>query len=227
MQRSSKFLVLSLAAALLAGCGLKSEQTKPDSSVKPVPGQTKPVTPTKPSQPGALVRPVEKGDPQKRFNESLAMLKSNQIAEAEQTFIWLTQDFPQFAGPWTNLGIIYAKSNRSSQAIVAFVRAVALNDDDATAYNWLGILYRQANDYARAESAYKSAIKANSELGLAHLNLGILYDEYLRRPANALPHYRKYLELGGKDDLRVQAWVAAIENPNPGSSPTKGPEHTP
>lgn len=217
MRRSNKLLAVSLAVSLLAGCGMirKQPDGTPETIGVPTPGK-----PTAPAKPGdKLVRPVEKGDPQVRFNEALAMFKANQIEEAELSFGWITQDFPQYAGPWTNLGIIYAKSNRNALAIPAFVKAVGLNDDDATAFNWLGILYRQARDYARAESAYKAALRADSGLALAHLNLGILYDEYLKRPADALPHYKNYLRLGGKDDLRVQAWVAQIENPNPGVKP--------
>lgn len=231
MQRLNNLLAVSLAALLLAGCGtLKSQDEKPASTVvtgKPA-TPVKPV-PAKPGQKPALERPAEKGDPQQRFNDALALLKSNQIAEAEQSFIWMTQDFPEYAGPWTNLGILYAKSNRTSQAVVAFVRAVAINKDDAVAYNWLGILYRQARDYARAEASYKSALKADGNYGLAHLNLGILYDEYLKRPADALPHYKDYVKNGGKDDLRVLAWIAQIENPAAaaGTEPTKGLESKP
>lgn len=236
MQSSSKRpsmtrVFVLIASLALAGCGLARKDGssappviggKPDTATQ-APG--KPGTAAKPDEKPATPvqqRPAEKGDPQQRFDEALALLKGNQIAEAEQAFTWLTQDFPQYAGPWTNLGIIMAKSNRASQAFTNLVRAVELNDDDATAWNWLGILYRQARDYARAENAYKSALKADDGLALAHLNLGILYDEYLKRPADALPHYRRYLQIAGKDDLRVQAWIAAIENPNPGSGPTKG-----
>lgn len=221
-----------LAVTLLGGCGLMRKDTAPApvDTVSGKPGTTgaaKPQPPVTPGEKPVLQRPAEKGDPQQRFDEALAMLRGNQIAEAEQAFTWITQDFPQYAGPWTNLGIIFAKSNRQSQAFVALVRATQINDDDATAWNWLGILYRQARDYARAESAYQSAIDANRDFALAHLNLGILYDEYLKRPADALPHYKRYLELGGKDDLRVHAWVAAIEKPNPGAQPTKGAEEKP
>lgn len=223
---------LLLATLLLAGCGLVRKDGGAQTPAQPVGGKpttaetAKPAA-TKPGEKPALQRPAEKGDPQQRFNEALALMRGNQTAEAEQSFTWITQDFPQFAGPWTNLGIIFAKSNRQSQAFVAFVRAVEINDDDATAWNWLGILYRQSRDYPRAENAYKSALDANRDFALAHLNLGILYDEYLRRPADALPHYKRYLELGGRDDLRVHAWVAAIENPNPGAQPTKGAENGP
>lgn len=232
MRPSSKYLVLVAAALVLTGCGLvrkDSEVSRPETimGLPQKPAQTKPGKPAedaKPADKPALERPAEKGDPQVRFNEALTMMKSNQVAEAEQSFTWITQDFPAFAGPWTNLGIIYAKSNRNPLAIAAFVRAVNIDDDNATAYNWLGILYRQARDYGRAEDAYRNALKADGDFGLAHLNLGILYDEYLRRPADALPHYKEYLKHGGQDDLRVQAWIAAIENPNPGAGakPTSG-----
>jgi lipoprotein NlpI len=66
-------------------------------------------------------------------------------------------------------------------------------------------------DYSRAERAYRMALGEQPNYGLAHLNLGILYDEYLKRPRDALPHYRAYRQYGGQDDLRVLAWLAEIE----------------
>lgn len=219
MQLSTNPLTLGLvfAVLLLAGCGLiRPEEGAHEtvSGAKPADKPGKPVKPARPSTKSAE-KPADKGDPQKRFDAALALLKGNQIQEAEQAFTGITQDFPEFSGPWTNLGIIYAKSNRNSLAITALSKAVSLNPANATAYNWLGILYSQDRDYVRAEKAYQAAIKAKSDFGLAHLNLAILYDEIFKRPADALPHYKEYQRLGGKDDLRVMAWVAEIENPNP------------
>lgn len=210
---------MTMAAFLLSGCGLFSgpeSKSKPEETTKPPvtagkgkPG-TKPGAKPAPAKP-VVPKPVDKGDPEKRFAEALAQLKDNEIEEAEVTFKSLTEDFPAFSGPWTNLGILYAKSNRRNEAITMLSKAVTLNTSNAAAYNWLGILYRGNKDLVRAEKAYLAALKADSNNALAHLNLGILYDDVLSRPADALPHYKEYQKLAGKDDLRVLAWIAEIE----------------
>lgn len=214
-------LAAASALLLLAACGAVRRD---DGGVSPpVTGNTQtpsapaPVQPGTPQSPAGTVAkplpPPDKGNPEQRFAQALEQLRGNQTEEAEAAFQALTADFPEFAGAWTDLGIIYAKSNRRDAALGALSRAVSINKRNAVAQNWLGILYREARDYSRAERAYQAALDAQPEYGLAHLNLGILYDEYLKRPLDALPHYKAYQQYGGKDDLRVLAWIAEIEAP--------------
>ncbi|HUP93027.1 MAG TPA: tetratricopeptide repeat protein [Solimonas sp.] len=196
-------LVVCLCLGLSA-CGmLKTKEEAP----------TAPATPVTPAGP----KPPSKGDPQQRFSAALDMHRKNQIQEAEQAFVALTKDFPQFSGPFTNLGILYAKSNRRPQALAALNQAVLLNRDNAVAYNWLGIEYREANDLMRAKAAYEKALSLKSDYALAHYNYAILLDEHLKRPGEALPHYKDYMRLSGKQDLKVMAWVAEIEQRSAGA----------
>lgn len=206
MKRSSKHLALLLAAFMLTACGLLQREGE-------APVQTtvagKPAPAAKPKAPAP--KPPDKGDPDARFKAALELLRQKQTADAESALTGLVKDFPQFSGPLTDLGILYAKSKRPELAISAFSKAVTDNPQNPVAYNWLGILYREARDYGRAEQAYRKALAINGDYAAAHLNLGILYDEYLKRPAEALAHYREYQRLGGADDLRVLVWVAQIE----------------
>ena len=213
MPRSNKFWLCLALAALLSGCaGLKriegERETVNEGGEKTTPQKPgeKPGT-KKPDAP----KPPDKGNPQERFDAALAQMKDGQLDEAEAAFKGVTEDFPEFSGPYTNLGILYAKSNRDGLALTAFSKAVVLNNSNATAYNWLGMLYRKGNNFVRAEQAYRAALKADANLALAHLNLGLLLDEVLKRPQDALPLYKDYLRLLGKEDLRVLAWIAEIE----------------
>lgn len=209
-------LAALLSAALLAGCS--STASKPDSTAK------KPATPTAP----AATTP-DKGDPQARFAAALEQMKNSQPQEAEQAFVALTKDFPEFAGPWTNLGILYAKSKRRDMAVSAFTRAAQLNADNAVAFNWLGILSREAGDYARAKQAYEKALQLTPNDALTRLNYAILLDQYLKQPQDALVQYKQYLTLVQKEDLRVMAWIAQIEaqikasTPPPAAAPAAAP----
>lgn len=202
---------------------------QPSVSTAPAPTQAQPAA-TTPVAPTAPVTPpvVDKGDADARFKQALDLLKQNQPQDAEAALAALSKDFPQFSGPFTDLGIVYAKSKRVQPAIQAFTRAAIANPQNALAYNWLGILLRESNDYARAEQAYKKALSINPNHAAANLNLGILYDAYLKRPQEALPYYKNYLRLGGQDDLRVLVWIAQIEKASPSVAPvTAKPEKKP
>src|SRR5690606_23732002 len=83
--------------------------------------QERPETPADPAQ--QVPAEADKGDPRQRFDAAMQLLRGNQIAEAEEAFRTLAQDFPEHSGPWTNLGILFARSNRSPQALGAFGKA--------------------------------------------------------------------------------------------------------
>lgn len=190
---------LLLAASLFSGCA--SRQAQPDDpgdEVDPGTETTEPV--------------ADLGDPEARFAEAVDMMRTRQTAEAEAAFMALTNDFPEFSGPQTNLGILFAQSQRRDAAVAAFTRAANANPDNASAFNWLGILNREAGDYERARQAYEKALGINPDYAAAHLNLGLLYEDYLRRPQEALNHYREYLRVTNGEDLRVLPWIGEIES---------------
>lgn len=189
--------------AALAGCGGKSS-TRPDAPVTPD------ETPAEPAQPAA-----DKGDPEGRFAEALELMKQKKAKEAEAAFMALTRDFPEFSGPQTNLGILFAKSNRRNEAIAAFTQAATANGQNASAFNWLGILNREAGNYPRAKESYEKAISVKPDYAAAHLNLGLLLEGQLNQPNEAVAHYREYYRLSGGKDLRVLPWIAEIEARQP------------
>ncbi|HSW11917.1 MAG TPA: tetratricopeptide repeat protein [Solimonas sp.] len=201
---SNPALKFALALALCAALG--ACKTAPKKDLPAPPGKETAAVP-------------DKGDPQARFNAALGQLKAKQLQEAEQSLVALTKDFPEYSGPWTNLGIIYANSKRKPQAAVAFNKAAILNQENAVAFNWLGILARETGDYPRAQMAYDKVLKLDPNNALAHYNLAIMYDEHLKRPMDALPHYKEYQRLSGKQDLKVLAWVAEIEANAPKPAP--------
>ena len=87
---------------------------------------------------------------------------------------------------------------------------VAKFPDSAVAWNELGILRRRAGHFPDADEAYLRALGADQNYALAHRNRGILMDLYMGQPAEALQHYRRYVEIAGADD-EVDAWIAELE----------------
>lgn len=160
-----------------------------------------------------------KGDPEQRFQAALKLMKDRQVREAQAAFAALAQDYPQYAGPLDDLGVLQAQGRQRGQAIASFARAVAADGGNAFAYGWLGILYRENGDYGRAEQSYRKAIELKPDAPSPHLNLAILYDQCLHRPGDALAQYREYQKLaGGGANLMVSVWIKQLETAPPPSA---------
>lgn len=209
-------LVAGLCAALLlAGCA--GPARKPVAR-KPAPAQPAAAAPAPAARaPAAAAQPAPTG----AYADALKLLKSNQLEQAEAALQAVAKANPQASGPLTNLGIVYARTNRKPEARTAFTRAINLNPANAAAHNWLGVLAREAGDLARAEQAYQAALTADAGYAPAQLNLAILYDLHLKRPADALAAYRKYQALAGGKDARVAVWIGELEATSGAQAPAK------
>ena len=144
-----------------------------------------------------------------KYNKALYAMqegKDEQAAERLEDFI---DEYPSYAGPYVNLGIIHARSEREDEARDMFEQAIEVNPDYAPAYNELGILNRKQGRFDEAVAAYQAAIKVDPAYALAYLNLGVLYDLYQQNPQLALESYQQYLEL--EDDEAVERWIAELE----------------
>jgi len=203
MTRSSKAVLGLIAAWALAGCAPKTT-VKPE---RPIASQEASSTP----KTGEAAKPVVVKDPGVQFDEALAALKAKKLPEARAGFAALAKEHPEFSGPLTNLGVLDAKSNARDAATNNFNRAVEANPRNAIAYNWLGILYRESKNYPRAEQSYLKSLEINPDSAPVILNLGILYDVYLKRPADALARYRDYQRITNNRELKVTAWIKALE----------------
>lgn len=213
MTRSSKSPWLIVAALLLGACTSKTPLVKPDRPTEAV---------TEAPATGKETAVAAK-DPAAQFEESLALLKSKKFKEARVGFESLAKQHPEFSGPLTNLAILDAKANTREAAITNFNRAINANPRNAIAYNWLGILYREAKNYPRAEQSYLQSLEINAENPAVVLNLAILYDLYLKRPSDALARYQEYQRMTNSRELKVTAWIKALEASLPPPAPVAAP----
>lgn len=189
-----------LAMALLAGCGGFNGF-----------GAAKPAPVSEPTNPPPIETKTAPAAAKAAFQQAVADLEAGNLEAANRSLIALTREYPQLAGPWTNLGIVYMRSGRLQEARSALEEAVRLNPRMAAAHNQLGILHRQAGRFDAAERAYRAALAADPDYSYAHLNLGVLYDVYLRRPAQALEHYQRYEQLAKDKDEKVAIWIADLK----------------
>jgi tetratricopeptide (TPR) repeat protein len=145
------------------------------------------------------------------YEQALSLMRSGDYGAAIPALQQFIEDNPELAGPYVNLGIAYGKIGEADAALAALEKAVALNPASAAAQLQLGILYRERGDFQAALKAYDQALAADPDYALAHRNIGILYDLYLQQPAQALTHYKRYLELVNADDKTVNGWIIDLE----------------
>lgn len=167
----------------------------------------------KPSQGSSATAPpiTVPADARRQYTSALALIKKGQDKQAEPLLQALTRKFPRLAGPYINLGILYARSGHKQEAEAALQHAIQIKPDSAAAHNQLGILYREAGHFKKAEQAYQQALAAKPDYAYAHLNLGILLDLYLQKPDQALTQYERYQQLQKHEDKQVKLWIIDLK----------------
>jgi nucleoid-associated protein YgaU len=63
----------------------------------------------------------------------------------------------------------------------------------------------KAREYSAAIRIYESALDGTAETAEIHYRLAVIYDDKLRRPADALHHFQRYLELLPKGEFAKEA----------------------
>lgn len=166
---------------------------------------------------GAVVDPYLRDRPavppsvQAEFDTAVAAMQAKQWGEAEPRLQQLTEREPGLSGPFLNLALLYAQTQRPALAEQFFQRAIEVNPNNLAARNQYGIWLREQGRFREAEATYREALTRWADFPDAHLNLGILYDLYLGRLPEALQHYQRYLELRGAEETPVQGWVADLQ----------------
>ena len=147
------------------------------------------------------------------FAAATAAMRAQQWREAETQLQQIARAQPQLSGAHLNLALLYAQTDRNSDAEAEFKQAIAVNADNLQARDQYGIWLRTQGRFKDAETIYLQTLQRQSAHADTHLNLGVLYDLYLGRPAQALEHYQQYLALKGEDEqaTRVKSWVADLE----------------
>lgn len=85
-------------------------------------------------------------------------------------------------------------------AIEAFRAAINRDPKDGFAHFDMGKAHEKKSDFESAEAAYRKAIEVEEKLTHPHLYLAELLHYINDKPEEAIPHYERYLELGGEDE---------------------------
>ena len=196
---------------LIAGCASEPEAPAP-------------VEPTEQSAAGAVpVEPVVPERAVQEFAQALALIEAGRLTDAELDLKQLSLAYPDFPGPYLNLGLLHERAGKLTEAEQAYQEALKRGMPSALAYTQLGVVYRKLGRFKDAETAYLDALKIDADYAPAHLNLGVLCDLYLQQPERALAAFERYMELSGNSDKRVANWIVELKG-RVGSNPQPPPQ---
>ncbi|WP_232504396.1 tetratricopeptide repeat protein [Sulfuricella denitrificans] len=102
--------------------------------------------------------------------------------------------FPRYGIGWKALGTALSGQGKSSEALDALQRAIALSRDDAEAHSNLGNALKNLRRFSEAETSYRQAIKIRPNFAEAQCNLGVVLVEQ-GRLSEAEANLRRALEI--------------------------------
>ena len=114
---------------------------------------------------------------QSKLDYLLEHYQNGRYDEAEKLAVTITQEFPKHQFAWKVLGQLFGQTGRTSEALNANKKAVALSPQDATARYNLGITFTELNRLDEAETSYRQAINLKPHYVEAHSNLGVTLRE--------------------------------------------------
>jgi tetratricopeptide (TPR) repeat protein len=159
-------------------------------------------------------------------------MRAGNATEAELGFKQVALQYPQFAAPLVDLGLLQRKQGELEASEASLRGAVDRESGNALAWTELGVTQRMRGRFKEAADSYEQAIAADPRYAPAWRNLGVLSDLYLGDPQRALKAFEQYKALTG-EDKPVNSWIAELRqrlgikvpdaNPAPPAAPTDAP----
>jgi len=109
-----------------------------------------------------------------RFNIAVQLEKEGKLPNALNEYISIIRDDREFRDAFLNLGYLYSKMNRLSDAMKCYERALALEKDYLTYFN-IGSIYYKMEEYKKAVINLERSRNINSNFALSTLVMGLCY----------------------------------------------------
>jgi tetratricopeptide (TPR) repeat protein len=166
-------------------------------------------TPTAAAAAPALVHPDVPPAARADFTRAVNLMRAGNTADAERAFRQIATQYPQFAAPLVNVGLMQRKLGQLDKAEESLKSAVAREGASAVAWTELGVTQRMRGEFKDAAASYQKAVEVDPLYAPAWRNLGVLEDLYLADPARALPAFEQYKTLTG-EEKPVSGWIADL-----------------
>ena len=149
---------------------------------------------------------------QQTFGDALGLMQDEEFLAAEKLLVEITQKFPNYAGPWSNLAITQSKQEKFEEALTSIDKALEQDEKFCQALSFKGVVLRELGKFKLAKEQYLAALACNPNDILTVYNLGVLSDLYLHDNVTALSYYQQYLiAQGEQQDETVKSWVVDLK----------------
>ncbi|MGE5603764.1 MAG: tetratricopeptide repeat protein [Nitrososphaerales archaeon] len=143
------FLLVAMAAILVASCGGGQPQPEPSGS---------PSAPTVlPPQGAGTALPA--GNAQDLVTQAQAALDAGKLPDAERLFKQAIGAGSKSAEAQFGLGNVYFRQGRLAEAETAYLAAIAADPNLTAAHSNLGVVYYQQGQMQKAEDEFNAALK--------------------------------------------------------------------
>jgi tetratricopeptide (TPR) repeat protein len=146
------------------------------------------------------------------FIDALALLRDKEFEQAEQELLSITQKYPNFAGPWSNLAIAQLSLKKYDAGLISINSSLKVDGEFCSALSLKGVVLREIGKFEEAKAAYLQAIECDPTDNLSVYNLGVLADLYMHDEVSALFYYQTYLAAQNEEkDAVVKTWVVDLK----------------
>ena len=120
-------------------------------------------------------------------------MKERKPFRAEKALLTILKFDEKNAAAYNRLGILYAKSQRYTEAVECFEIAQSLDNNPASIHN-AGLIYLETGEYEKAEMAFRQAIQLEGDVAARYIALAKA-EEKLGSPKKAIEALENAYEL--------------------------------
>lgn len=148
-----------------------------------------------------------KEENEQNAKQAFAWLDSARFSKDFYEYITALKTFPQLV----DSGIALYEKEEYSDAKIALIKAIAMEDKNYIPYYYLGLIHYNTEDYAMADFYYNSAIQMNGDKAICYYALGVNafaeqnYEKSIKCLKTAVTYSKEYQERCDKiiDNIRT------------------------
>ena len=149
----------------------------------------------------------QKEENEQNAKQAFAWLDAARFSKDFYEYITALKTFPQLV----DSGISLYEKEEYSDAKIALIKAIAMEDKNYIPYYYLGLIHYNTEDYAMADFYYNSAIQMNGDKAICYYALGVNafaeqnYEKSIKCLKTAVAYSAEYKERSDKiiDNIRT------------------------
>lgn len=155
-----------------------------------------------------------KTNPKAYYLKGMVYKEGGDTALAISSFLTATEQDPQYANAFEQLGLIYA-AKHDKRAIDFYNNVLKINPNNSqTRYN-IGFFYQQHGELEKAIEVYTELATKDPSYPFSHYNIGFILFEFQGKPSEALPYFIQAAKV--KPDYAEAIYMAGLCNEKTGN----------